>query len=136
MKAADDDHLKMKSPNNEPALLFQSVPVFFTSCSNYSESYESFEKSMQTMSNEYCKIFHDRCTSQKSRSGEFSFCGVVKVDMGGLKDKKQQRHLSSTISLLQVLFEDLGLATSLYNESADGISHVQILKPEIHLLLS
>ena len=88
---------------------------------------------MQTMSNEYCKIVHDRCTSQKRRSGEFSFCEVVKVDMGALKNKKRQRHLSSTISLLQVLFEDLGLATSLYNESADGISHVQILKPEIHL---
>jgi hypothetical protein len=53
--------------------------------------------------------------------------------MGALKDKKQQKHLSSTISLLQVLFEDLGLATSLYNESADRISHVQILKPEIPL---
>ncbi len=88
MKAADDDQLKMKSQNNEPALLFQSVPVLFTSCSNYSESYESFEKSMQTMSNEYCKILHDRCMSQKSRSGEFSFCEVVKVDMGASKDKK------------------------------------------------
>ncbi len=53
--------------------------------------------------------------------------------MGALKDKKQQKHLSSTISLLQVLFEDLGLVTSLYNESADIISHVEILKPEIHL---
>jgi hypothetical protein len=88
MKAADDDHLKMKSPNNEPALLFQSVPVLFTSCSIYSESYESFEKSMQTMSNEYCKIVRDRCMSQKSRSGEFSFCEGVKVDMGASKDKK------------------------------------------------
>jgi hypothetical protein len=88
---------------------------------------------MQTMSNEYCKIVRNRCTSQKSRSGEFSLCEVVKVDMGASKDKKRQKHLSSTISLLQVLFEDLGLATSLYNESADGISHVQILKPEIHL---
>jgi hypothetical protein len=88
MKAADDDHLKMKSPNNEPALLFQSVPVLFTSCSNYYESYESFEKSMQAMSNEYCKIVHDRCTSQKSRSGELSFCEAVKVGMGALKDKK------------------------------------------------
>jgi hypothetical protein len=73
MKVADDDHLKMKSPNNEPALFFQLVPVLFTSCSKYSESYESFEKSMQTMSNEYCKIVPDRCTNQKSRSGEF-FC--------------------------------------------------------------
>ena len=61
------------------------------------------------------------------------FCEAVKVDMGASKDKKQQKHLSSTISLLQVLFEDLGLATSLCNESADGIPHVQILKPEIHL---
>ncbi len=85
------------------------------------------------MLNEYCNIVRDRCASQKSRSGEFSFCEAVKVDMGALKDKKRQRHLSSTISLLQVLFEDLGLATSLYNESSDGISHVQILKPEIHL---
>jgi hypothetical protein len=133
MRAADDDHLKMKSPNNEPALLFQSVPVLFTSCSNYSELYESFEKSIQTMSNDYCKIVHDRCMSQKSTSGKSSFCETVKVDMGASKDKKRQRHLSSTISLLQVLFEDLGLATSLYKESADGISHVQILKPEIHL---
>ena len=88
---------------------------------------------MQTMSNEYCKIVRDRCMCQKSRSGEFSFCEAVKVDMGASKDKKWQRHLSSTISLLQVLFEDLGLAASLYNESADRISHVQILKPEIHL---
>ncbi len=71
MKAANDDNLKMKSPNNEPALLFQLVPVLFTSCSNYSESYESFEKSMQTMSNGYCKVVRDRCMSQKSRSGEF-----------------------------------------------------------------
>ncbi len=62
--------------------------MLFTSCSNYSESYESFEKSMQTMSNEYCKIVRDRCTNQKSRSGEFSFCEGVKVDMGALKDKK------------------------------------------------
>jgi hypothetical protein len=133
MKAADDDHLKMKSPNNEPALIFQLVPVLFTSCSNYSELYESFEKSMQTMSNDYCNIVRDRCTSQKGRSGEFSFCEVVKVDLGASKEKKQQKHLSSTISLLQVLFLDLGLATSLYNESTDGISHGQILKPEIHL---
>ncbi len=65
MKAADDDHFKMKSPNNELALLFQLVPVLFTSCSNYSELYESFEKSMQTMSNEYCKLVRDRCMSQK-----------------------------------------------------------------------
>ncbi len=66
MKAADDDHLKMKSPNNEPALLFQSVPGLFTSCSNYSELYESFEKSMQTMSNEYCKRYGVRQCGSKS----------------------------------------------------------------------
>ncbi len=80
------------------------------------------------------------CTIHDSRIGEYSFCEAVKVDVAELEVKNcknqlssRENQLSSTVSLLCVLFEDLGCALKLCKKCADNVTEQCFLDPKIYI---
>jgi hypothetical protein len=119
------------------------MTVLFTLPRNYSASEKSFEKSIcKTTGDDKGVLFFSKssCTIHDSRIGEYSFCDAIKVDVEESEVKCQKNHLlsrknqlSSTMSLLCILFEDLGCAIELHEEFADDISEQRSLDPRKYL---
>ncbi len=51
--------------------------------------------------------------------GQFLFCGAVKVDMVNSKETSFSNTISSTLSLITVVFEDLFEAINIHKECCD-----------------
>jgi hypothetical protein len=75
------------------------MPLLFTSYDNYLRSSKSFEEGL-TWS-------EDLTICQKpTKYGQVMFCEAVKVDMTNSKETSFKKTISSTLSLITVLFED------------------------------
>ncbi len=75
------------------------------------------------------------CTSH-----EYCFCEAIKVDLAEKEDKRKKNQpqknkdqLSSTVSLLCTLFEDLGCAIELHEKLADEVTELHSLDPRKYL---
>ncbi len=85
------------------------MPLLFTSYDNYLQSSKSFEEGL-TWS-------EDLTICQKpTKYGQVMFCEAVKVDMTNSKETSFKKTISSTLSLITVLFEDLFVAITLHRD--------------------
>ena len=85
------------------------MPLLFTSHENYKQSSNSFF--------EGCNWMEDLniCQTQ-TKYGQSMFCEAVKVNMANSKDSSFNHTITSTLSLITVLFEDLFEAITLHRE--------------------
>jgi hypothetical protein len=85
------------------------MPLLFTSYENYVRSSKSFHKGWNWM--------EDLNICQKpTRSGQSIFYEAVKVDLENYKETSFKKTISSTVSFITVLFEDLSQAITLHRE--------------------
>jgi hypothetical protein len=82
------------------------------------------------------EVFHSKnsCTSHDHRIGEYCFSEAIKVDLAESEDKRKKNQpqtsknqLSSTVSLLQILFEDLRCAIKLHSKFVDEVTELHSL---------
>jgi hypothetical protein len=85
------------------------MPLLFTSYDNYIRSLKSFQEGLNWM--EDLKI-----CQKPTKYGQVMFCEAVKVDMANSKDTSFNNTITSTLSLITVLFEDLFEAINLHKE--------------------
>jgi hypothetical protein len=64
--------------------------------------------------------------------GEYCFCEAIKVDLAE-SEAKRQTNLSSTVSLLCILFDNLGYAIKLHAKFADEVTELHSLDPRNYL---
>ncbi len=76
------------------------MPLVFTSYENYLRSSKSFQEGLNWMEN--LKI-----CQKPTKYGQDMFCEAVNVDMAKSKDSSFNNTITSTLSLITVLFEDL-----------------------------
>jgi hypothetical protein len=85
------------------------MPLLFTSYDNYLGSSKSFQEGLNWM--------EDLTICQKStKYRQVMFCEVVKVDMADSKETSFKNTISSTLSLITVLFEDLFEAITMHRD--------------------
>jgi hypothetical protein len=79
---------------------------------------------------------NNSCTSHDSRIGDYSFCEAVKDDVAESEVKhfknqllSRKNQLSITMSLLHILFGNLGYAIKLHEECADNVIEQRSLDP-------
>ncbi len=100
------------------------MPLLFTSYDNYLGSSKSFQEGLNW--NEDLNI----CQKQ-TQYGQVMFCEAVKVDMANSKDTSFKNTLTSTLSLITVLFEDLFEAITIHK---DFCGKKKVPQPSISLL--
>jgi hypothetical protein len=86
------------------------MPLVFTSYENYLRSSKSFQEGLNWM--EVSKIL-----SKPTKYGQVLFCEAVKVDMATSKDSSFNNTITSTLSLITVLFEDLFEAITIHKDA-------------------
>jgi hypothetical protein len=103
-------HWKIIEPHDEQIHReLMLMPLLFASYDNYVRSSNSFF--------EGCNWMEDLNICQKqTKYGQSMFCEAVKVDMENSKDLSFKKTISSTLSLITVLFEDLFKAITLHRE--------------------
>ncbi len=74
------------------------MPLLFASYENYLQSSKSFQEGLNWM--------EDLNICQQPKYGQAMFCEAVKVDMANSKESSFHNTITSTISLITVLFED------------------------------
>jgi hypothetical protein len=85
------------------------MPLLFTSYDNYLRSPKSFQVGLNLM--EDVKNCH-----KPTKYGQFMFCEAVKVDMANSKETSFSNTMSSTLSLITVLFEELFEAINIHKD--------------------
>ncbi len=75
------------------------MPLLFTSYDNHLQSSKSFQVSLNWIENFGCQ--------KPTKYGQFIFYEAVKNDMANSKETSFNNAISSTLSLITVLFEDL-----------------------------
>jgi hypothetical protein len=103
-------HWNMIEPNDEQMHRESMLmPLLFASYENYVRSSESFQEGLSWM--------EDLNICQKStKYGHSIFCETVKVDVENSKDLSFKNTITSTHSLITVLFEDLFEAITLHRD--------------------
>jgi hypothetical protein len=94
-----------------------SLPLLFTSTESYEASKTSFGNSLDRMDD----VLHYPYFCSNKRFGEYMFCEAVKVDLSiqhSTQTKKQnyERYVLNSMSLVEVLFEELRQAIDCINE--------------------
>jgi hypothetical protein len=94
-----------------------SLPLLFTSIESYEASKTSFENSLDRMDD----VLHYPYFCSNKRFGEYNFCEAVKVDLSiqrlpQTKEQNYERHVSNSMSLFKVLFEELRPAINCIND--------------------
>ena len=85
------------------------TPLLFTSYDNYLRSSKSFQEGLDWI--------EDLNICQKpTKYGQSMICEAVKVDMANSKDTSFKNTITSTLSLITVLFEDLFEAITLHKD--------------------
>ncbi len=85
------------------------MPLLFASYENYVRSLKSFQEGLSWM--------EDLNIRQKpTKYGQSMFCVVVKVDLENSKELSFHHTITSTLSLITVLFEDLFEAITLHRD--------------------
>jgi hypothetical protein len=106
--------------DREPMLM----PLLLTSYDNYLQSSKSFQEGLNWM--------EDFNICQKpTKYGNIMFCEAVKVDMANSKDSSFRNTITSTLSLITVLFEDLFEAITIHK---DFCGEKEVPQPSISLL--
>jgi hypothetical protein len=131
-------HLKIMSSapvDLESDFIFKWVPILFTPCKNYSRSDESFTDSVEEMTtnDEHLFLSGKSWTNLDRRFGKHSFCEAAKVDVAESKDQNCNNQLSSTVSLICILFEYLGNAIELHKECVDKVTEPHVMDPKLYL---
>ncbi len=90
--------------NNREMML---MPLVFTNYENYFQSSKSLQEGLNWM--EVLKI-----CQKPTKYGQVMFCEAVKVDMANFKDSSFNKTITSTLSLITVLFEDLFEAITIH----------------------
>jgi hypothetical protein len=85
------------------------IPLLFTSYDNYLQSSKSFQEGLNWM--EDLKI-----CQKPAKYGQLMFCKAVMVDMANSKETSFNNTISSAISLVTVLFDDLFEAINIHNK--------------------
>jgi hypothetical protein len=85
------------------------IPLLFTSYDNYLRSLKSFQEGLNWM--EDLKI-----CQKPTKCGHVMFCEAVKVDLANSKDSSFNNTITSTLSLITMLFEDLFEAITIHKE--------------------
>ncbi len=85
------------------------MPLVFISYENYLRSSKSFQEGLNWM--EVSKI-----CQKPTRYGQVMFCEAAKVDMANSKDSLFNNTITSTLSLITVLFEDLFEAITIHKD--------------------
>jgi hypothetical protein len=85
-----------------------SFPLLFTSTESYKASKTSFENLLDTMDN----VLHYPYFCTDKHFGQYNFCEAVKVDLliqhsTQTKEQNYERYVSNSMTLVQVLFEEL-----------------------------
>jgi hypothetical protein len=100
------------------------MPLFFTSYDNYLQSSKSFQEGLNWI--------EDLNICQKQmKYGQVMFCEAVKVDMANSKDTSFKNTITSTLSLIMVLFEELFEAITIQK---DFCGKKEVPQPSISLL--
>ncbi len=94
-----------------------SLPLLFTSTESFEASKTSFKNSLDRMD----AVLHYPYFCSDKRFDEYMFCEVVKVDLSiqrstQTKEQNYERHVSNSMSLVRVLFEELRQAIDRINE--------------------
>jgi hypothetical protein len=85
------------------------MPLLFASYENYVRSSKYFQEGLNWM--------EDLNICQKpTKYGQAMVCEVAKVDMENSKETSFKKTISSTLSLITVLFEDLFETITLHSE--------------------
>jgi hypothetical protein len=100
------------------------MPLLFTSYDNYIQLSKSFQEVLNWM--EDLKI-----CQKPTKYGQVMFCEAVKVDMVNSKEALFSHTISSTFSLITVVFEDLFEAIKIHKDCCDEKQNPQ---PSITLL--
>jgi hypothetical protein len=107
---------------NHIEMMFMSL--LFTSNDNFIQSSKSFQEGLNWM--ECLKI-----CKNPTKYGQFLFCKAVQVDMANSKQTSFSNTISSTFSLISVVFEDLSEAINIHKDCCDEKRNPQ---PAITLL--
>jgi hypothetical protein len=100
------------------------MPLLLTPYNNYLRSSKSFQEGLNWI--------EDLTIGQKpTKYGQVMFCEAVKVDMANSKETTFKNTISSTLSLITVLFEDLFEAIPIHR---DFCGEKEDPKPSISLL--
>jgi hypothetical protein len=128
--------LSVSVVNDSPSI-FKNMPVLFTLARNYEASDKLFDELIYETAGEDAGVLiysKNSCTSHDGRSGEYCFCEAIKVDLAESEAKCQKNQLlrkmnqlSSTVSLLCILFEDLGSAIELHEKFANDVTELHSL---------
>ncbi len=103
-------HWNMVEPHDEQIHReLMLMPLLFTSYDNYLQSSNSFFEGLNWM--EDLNI----CQKQ-TKYGQVMFCEAVKVDMANSKDTSFKNTITSTLSLITVLLEDLFEAITIHKD--------------------
>ncbi len=85
------------------------MPLLFASYENYVQSSKSFQEGWNWM--------EDLNICQKpTKYGQSMFCEAVKVDLENSEETSFKNTITSTLSLITVLFEDLFEAITFYRD--------------------
>jgi hypothetical protein len=85
------------------------MPLVFTSYENCLQSSKSFQEGLNWMDvSKFCQ--------KPTRYEQVMFCEAVKVDMANSKDSSFNHTITSTLSLITVLFEDLFEAITIHKD--------------------
>jgi hypothetical protein len=88
------------------------MPLFFTSYDNCIRSLKYFQEGLSWMDG--LKTFRN-----PTKYGQFLFCEAIKVDIANSKETSFSNTISSTFSLITVVFEDLFEAINIHKDCCD-----------------
>jgi hypothetical protein len=106
-------HWNMIEPHDEQIHReLMLMPLLFTSYESYVQSSKSFQEGWNWMEGlNICQ--------KPTKYGQFLFCEAVKVDLENSKETSFKNTITSTLSLITVLFEDLFEAITLHRDFSD-----------------
>jgi hypothetical protein len=112
---ADDD-----SDGSKIDILYSSLPLLFSTQETYNKLLSSFEHSTDDLD----ECLHHDILCSKEHCGKYRFYKAVKVDMNQaskstkLQNKKHQKTISSTVSLVKAIFEEVLPAIDIHKHVA------------------
>ncbi len=125
---ADDD-----SDGSKTDILYSSLPLLFSTQETYDKLLSSFEHSTDDL--DECLHYDILCS--KEHHGKYRFYEAVKNDMNQvsestkLQNKKHQKTISSTVSLVKVIFEEALPAIDIHKRIAAQDLEEKVIDPAI-----
>jgi hypothetical protein len=125
---ADDN-----SDGSKTDVLYSSLPLLFSTQETYDKSLSLFEHSTDDL--DECLHYDILCS--KERCGKYRFYEAVKVDMNQvsestkLQNKKHQKTISSTVSLVKAIFEEVLPAIDICKQRAAWDLEEKVIDPAI-----